>query len=97
MSRPRLAAADVKAALKKLPQWKLVKNGKAIEREFQFKTFNQAFAFMTRSALKAEKLDHHPDWANVYNKVVVTLNTHDAGGLTALDFELAKAMDSYAK
>ncbi len=97
MSRTRLAPAEIKTALKKLPQWKLTKGGRAIERAFQFKNFSEAFAFMTRSAMKAEKMDHHPEWANVYNKVVVTLNTHDAGGLTALDFELAKSMDGYAK
>lgn len=97
MPRSRLSPTEVKTAMKKLPKWKLAKGGKAIERSFQFKNFSQAFAFMTRSAMKAEKLDHHPEWANVYNKVVVTLNTHDAGGLTALDFELAKSMDAYAK
>ncbi len=97
MPRSRLSPTEVKTAMKKLPKWKLAKGGKAIERSFQFKNFSQAFAFMTRSAMKAEKLDHHPEWANVYNKVVVTLNTHDAGGLTALDFELAKSMDIYAR
>ena len=97
MPRTRLAPPQIKTALKKLPLWKLVKSGKAIERSFQFKNFSEAFAFMTRSAMKAEKMDHHPEWANVYNKVVVTLNTHDAGGLTALDFELAKSMDIYCK
>lgn len=97
MPRTRLSAAEIKTALKKLPKWKLAKGSKAIERSFQFKNFSQAFAFMTRTAMKAEKLDHHPEWANVYNTVVVTLTTHDAGGLTALDMELAKSMDVYAK
>ena len=101
MPRTRLTPAEIKAELKKLPKWKLVSankgGGKAIERVFQFKNFSQAFAFMTRSAMKAEQLNHHPEWANVYNKVVVTLNTHDVGGITPLDFELAKSMDAYGK
>ena len=62
---------------------------------FTFKNFSEAFAFMTRVALAAEKMDHHPDWSNVYKTVDVTLNTHDAGGVTALDFELAKKMNRY--
>lgn len=97
MPRTRLTPPEIKAELKKLPKWKLTKGGKAIERVFQFKNFSQAFAFMTRSAMKAEQLNHHPEWANVYNKVVVTLNTHDVGGVTPLDFELAKSMDAYSK
>ncbi|MBY0429150.1 MAG: 4a-hydroxytetrahydrobiopterin dehydratase [Alphaproteobacteria bacterium] len=97
MPRTRLTAPEIKAELKKLPKWKIAKGGKAIERVFQFKNFSQAFAFMTRSAMKAEQLNHHPEWANVYNKVVVTLNTHDVGGITPLDIELATSMDSYAK
>lgn len=97
MPRTRLTASDIKAELKKLPKWKLAKGNKAIERVFQFKNFSQAFAFMTRSAMKAEQLNHHPEWANVYNKVAVTLTTHDAGGVTPLDFELAKSMDGYTK
>jgi 4a-hydroxytetrahydrobiopterin dehydratase len=64
-----------------------------ISRTFTFKTFTDAFAFMTRAAFEAEKLNHHPDWKNVYNRVEVTLNTHDAGGVTELDFKLAAAMD----
>ncbi|TIR46475.1 MAG: 4a-hydroxytetrahydrobiopterin dehydratase, partial [Mesorhizobium sp.] len=64
-------------------------------RSFTFSDFSEAFAFMTRVALVAEKIDHHPDWSNVYKTVNVTLNTHDAGGLTALDFELARTMNRY--
>jgi 4a-hydroxytetrahydrobiopterin dehydratase len=84
------------AALKDLPEWRVVEGRDAIARKFQFKDFNQAFAFMTRAALLAEKMDHHPEWFNVYNKVEVTLSTHDAGGITDKDVTMAKAMDSYA-
>ena len=71
-------------------------NDNALRRDFTFRDFSEAFAFMTRTALAAEKLDHHPNWANVYRTVDVTLNTHDAGGLTALDFELARRMNRFA-
>lgn len=102
MLRPCLKPAELKTALKKLPKWKLAKGGAikkngAIEREYTFKNFSQAFAFMTRCAMKAEKLNHHPEWSNVYGRVAVTLTTHDAGGVTDLDIELAKAMDAYSK
>ena len=76
--------------------WTLAADGLSISRTFTFKNFSEAFAFMTRSALAAEKLDHHPDWSNVYKTVEVKLNTHDAGGLTELDFELARRMSRYA-
>ncbi len=85
------------AALSALPDWKSVDGRDAIARKFQFKDFSEAFAFMTRTALLAEKMDHHPEWFNVYNKVEVTLSTHDAGGVTAKDIEMATAMDSYAR
>ena len=85
------------AALKKLLKWKSVAGRDAIAKSFAFKDFNQAFAFMTRAALLAEKLDHHPEWFNVYNKVDVTLSTHDAGGVTQKDIDMATAMDVYAK
>jgi 4a-hydroxytetrahydrobiopterin dehydratase len=89
--------ADARAAaLKELPEWHEVDRRDAITRKFQFKDFNQAFAFMTRVALLAEKMDHHPEWFNVYNRVEVTLSTHDAGGVTEKDIAMARAMDAYA-
>ena len=91
----KLAIDDLKAALKRLPDWELAKDREAITRKFQFVDFDAAFAFMTRSALLAAKMDHHPEWFNVYNKVEVTLATHDAGGVTQKDIDLAAAMDGY--
>jgi len=85
------------AALAKLSGWREVKDRDAITKRFQFKDFNEAFGFMARAALVAEKLDYHPEWFNVYNKVDVTLSTHDAGGLTDLDIKLADAMDKLAE
>lgn len=85
-----------KKALAGLPHWHPVEGRDAIARSFQFKDFNAAFAFMTRAALLAEKMDHHPEWFNVYNKVEVTLSTHDAGGVTGNDIAMAKAMEEYA-
>jgi len=73
--------------------WKLVENRDALNKSFLFKDFNQAFAFMTRIALLAEKLDHHPEWFNVYNKVQVTLSTHDMNGLSTYDAQMAQFMD----
>jgi 4a-hydroxytetrahydrobiopterin dehydratase len=92
----KLSPAARKAALKTLPKWKTVKGRDAIARKFEFKDFNAAFGFMTRVALLADKMDHHPEWFNVYNKLEVTLSTHDAGGVTQNDIEMAKAMDGYA-
>ena len=86
-----------KSALAKLHGWSEVKNRDAITRQFTFSDFNEAFGFMARAALVAEKLDHHPEWFNVYNKVEVTLATHDAGGVTERDVKLAQAMDRLAK
>jgi 4a-hydroxytetrahydrobiopterin dehydratase len=86
-----------KSALAKLHGWSEVKNRDAITRQFTFSDFNEAFGFMARAALVAEKLDHHPEWFNVYNKVEVTLATHDAGGVTERDIKLAQAMDRLAK
>ncbi len=85
-----------KAALARLPGWSEVAGRDAIARKFVFKEFNAAFGFMTRAALIAEKLDHHPEWFNVYKTVEVTLATHDAGGVTELDVKLAEAMDKLA-
>ena len=85
-----------KTALGKLPHWSEASGRDAITRKFTFKDFNQAFGFMTRAALVAEKMDHHPEWFNVYKTVEVTLSTHDAGGVTELDVKLAEAMDKLA-
>ncbi|HEY2068557.1 MAG TPA: 4a-hydroxytetrahydrobiopterin dehydratase [Rhizomicrobium sp.] len=85
-----------KAALRELSGWSETPGRDAITRKFEFSDFNAAFAFMTRVALLAEKMDHHPEWSNVYNKLDVTLSTHDAGGVTANDVKMAKAMDAYA-
>ena len=95
MTRPtKIGAAE---ALKQLPAWLALEGGRdAIQRTFRFADFNAAFAFMTRVALTAEKLDHHPEWFNVYNRVEVTLATHDADGVTALDVKLATFMDEAA-
>ncbi len=90
MARDRIGA---EAALAKLPAWTAAEGRDAIVRSFKFKDFNAAFGFMSRVALLAEKLDHHPEWSNVYHKVEVLLATHDAGGVTALDLEMARFMD----
>lgn len=95
MAREKLAATDVKQALASLEGWTLATDGLSISRSFVFKNFSEAFAFMTRVAMAAEKLDHHPDWSNVYKTVDVTLNTHDAGGVTELDIKLAQRMNAY--
>jgi 4a-hydroxytetrahydrobiopterin dehydratase len=86
-----------KTALGKLSGWSEVDGRDAISRTFKFADFNEAFGFMARAALIAEKLDHHPEWFNVYNKVEVTLSTHDAGGVTERDVKLAEAMDRLVK
>jgi len=93
----KLEAAARKTALAGLSDWREVDGRDAITKKFVFKDFNQAFGFMTRSALVAEKMDHHPEWFNVYRTVEVTLSTHDSGGVTEKDVALAKAMDSFAK
>ena len=90
----KLSPTDRAAALKTLSNWKDVPGRDAIQRKFVFADFNQAFGFMTRAALMAEKMDHHPEWFNVYKTVDVTLSTHDAGGLTQKDITLATFMDS---
>ena len=83
-------------ALARLGGWSEVKGRDAISKKFAFADFNEAFGFMARVALVAEKLDHHPEWSNVYKTVEVTLSTHDAGGLTERDVALAEAMDKFA-
>ena len=92
----KLTGQNRSDALRKLNGWSEVSGRDAITRKFVFKDFNQAFGFMTRAALVAEKMDHHPEWFNVYKTVDVTLSTHDAGGLTDRDVKLAEAMDKIA-
>ena len=95
MTRPeRLSAAAADARLSALPGWK--RREKKLHRTFTFRDFSEAFGFMARAALVAEKLDHHPDWSNAWNRVTVDLTTHDAGGLTELDFRLAAEMNRLA-
>ena len=92
MSIPRLSDSEVAALLTELPDWTLRGDGKALERSFKFEDFNAAFGFMTRVALYADKHDHHPEWSNVYNRVEITLTTHDAGGLSQRDAAMARAL-----
>ncbi len=93
MAQDRIGAA---AALAELQGWSAAEGRDALTRSFRFKDFNAAFGFMSRVALLAEKLDHHPEWSNVYNKVEVVLTTHDAGGVTGLDLKMARFMDEVA-
>jgi len=98
MSRPeRLDAEAIKISLAELDGWSMVEGREAIHKIFVFRNFIQAFGFMSQSAIFSEKIDHHPEWFNVYKTVEVTLATHDVDGLTILDFKLAKAMDKYAQ
>jgi 4a-hydroxytetrahydrobiopterin dehydratase len=92
----KLTEDERNAALAELQGWTLVAERDAIEKSFRFKTFNEAWGFMTRVALAAEKLNHHPEWFNVYNRVDIVLSTHDCGGLSALDITLAKRIEAYA-
>ena len=98
MSIAKLTRAERDSELANLVEngWSLVDNRDAIAKTYQFSNFIAAFGWMTRAALQAEKLDHHPEWFNVYNRVEVVLSTHDAGGLTGLDIKLARAMDRLA-
>jgi 4a-hydroxytetrahydrobiopterin dehydratase len=93
---PKLEGAARAAALVGLTGWATVEGRDAIAKRFVFRDFNEAFGFMARVALVAEKMDHHPEWSNVYRTVDVTLSTHDAGGLTELDVKLALTMDAIA-
>jgi 4a-hydroxytetrahydrobiopterin dehydratase len=93
----RLSADARKSALTGLPGWTETPGREALGRTFTFRDFNEAFGFMSRVALVAEKTDHHPEWRNVYKTVEVVLATHDAGGVTARDIELAKAMNAIAR
>lgn len=92
----RLTDDARREALARLDGWREVDGRDAIAKSFSFKSFNQAFGFMTRVALLADKMDHHPEWSNVYNKVEVTLTSHDAAGITERDIKLAEAMDRFA-
>lgn len=92
----RLSEQEINLAIGSLDGWTLVAEREAIQKSFKFANFNQAFAFMTRVALKAEKMDHHPEWFNVYNRVDVTLATHDVNGLSGKDIDLATFMNKIA-
>jgi 4a-hydroxytetrahydrobiopterin dehydratase len=96
MDRKKLDTATITARMAKLPDWMISDDNSAITRKFRFKTFSEAFGFMARVALEAEKTDHHPEWSNVYNRVDVLLTTHSAKGLTELDLHLAEFMDKVA-
>lgn len=87
---------EANTAVAALSGWSLSDDGKAISRDVKFRNFTEAFAFMTRVALHAEKMDHHPEWSNVYNRVSITLSTHDVGGLTDKDVALARKVDAAA-
>jgi 4a-hydroxytetrahydrobiopterin dehydratase len=90
----RLSQTDIDGELKNLPGWSVV--NEKLHKEFQFDSFNQAFGFMTRAAMEIEKMNHHPEWFNVYNKITIELTTHDAGGITKNDVNLAKILNSLA-
>ena len=92
MERRRLTDGEIAEALAGVPGWSLCEG--RLHRELHFGSFVEAFGFMARAALIAEKMDHHPDWRNVYNKVTIDLHTHDRGGLTAFDFELARRLNA---
>jgi len=88
----RLSQIDIDEHLKNLPGWSVV--NEKLHKEFQFESFNQAFGFMTRAAMEIEKMNHHPEWFNVYNRITIELTTHDAGGITKNDVNLAKILNS---
>ncbi|MBK6286615.1 MAG: 4a-hydroxytetrahydrobiopterin dehydratase [Gammaproteobacteria bacterium] len=94
MRPAKLSPNEIEQRLASLPGWRL--QDARLHRTFRFADFSAAFAFMTRAALRSEQLDHHPEWSNVYNRVDVALTTHDAGGVTVLDFVLAEAMERFA-
>jgi 4a-hydroxytetrahydrobiopterin dehydratase len=97
MAVARLSDQEITAALAKLPGWSRVDGRSAIAKKFQFADFNEAWGFMCRVALAAEKQDHHPEWFNVWNRVEITLSTHDAGGLSARDVKLAETIEGVAR
>ncbi len=90
----KLSQTDIDEELKSLQGWSVV--NEKLHKEFQFDSFNQAFGFMTRAAMEIEKMNHHPEWFNVYNKITIELTTHDAGGITKNDVSLAKILNSLA-
>lgn len=94
MAIAQLTADERTAAMAELPHWSLAREGLAMERKFELANFVDAFGFMTRVAILAEKTDHHPEWFNVYNRVEITLTTHDAGGLSPRDVALARQIDA---
>ena len=94
MTVPRLTDAERDALLADCPEWSLRADGLAIERTLKFADFNAAFGFMARVAIYADKADHHPEWSNVYNRVAITLTTHDASGLSARDAAMAQWIDA---
>jgi 4a-hydroxytetrahydrobiopterin dehydratase len=94
-TRQPLSAAEIESALRGLPHWR--RNGSAIERELRFPSFRQAMSFLAAGALACEKLDHHPDWSNSYDRVSIALSTHSARGLTGLDFQLAEELERLAE
>ena len=88
----RLSELEIEEELKKLSEWSV--NNNKLHKEFKFDNFNQAFGFMTRAAMEIEKMNHHPEWFNVYNRITVELTTHDAGGITKNDINLARILNS---
>jgi 4a-hydroxytetrahydrobiopterin dehydratase len=88
----RLSELEIEEELKKLSEWSV--NNNKLHKEFKFDNFNQAFGFMTRAAMEIEKMNHHPEWFNVYNRITVELTTHDAGGITKNDVDLARILNS---
>ena len=88
----RLSSEKISEELKKLPGWSV--KDERLHKDFEFESFNQAFGFMTRAAMEIEKMNHHPEWFNVYNRISVDLMTHDAGGITENDIQLAKILNS---
>lgn len=92
----KLFGHQVTAALENLTGWALIHDGRAIRKDFEFQDFETSWAFMNRIAMSAEKMNHHPDWRNVYNRVEITLTTHDADGITTRDITLAEKIESYA-
>lgn len=88
---PKLTPEEIESSRELVPAWEV--RGESLHREFTFGDFREAFAFMTTIAVLAEEMDHHPNWSNVYNRVTIDLSTHDAGGLTELDFDLARRID----